>query len=57
MAGLSRRHPNLNVPNLEAAAAARTLGATVWLSERATAGVLPSVLDADRIAWRTVELA
>jgi hypothetical protein len=57
MADLSRRHPHLDVLNLEAAAAARTLGATVWLSERATAGVLPSVLDADRIAWRTVELA
>lgn len=41
MVDIAGRHPRLNLLNLEAAAAARLLGATIWLSEPATAGTLP----------------
>ena len=41
MAQLSRRHPRLNLLNLEAAAA----------------GVLPEVLASERLHWRTIEIA
>jgi hypothetical protein len=57
MAELSERHPRLNLLNLEAAAAALALRATVLLSAEAAQGVLPAVLDAERITWRTVEIA
>ena len=56
MAELSRAHPLLNLLNLEAAAAAIVVGAEVWLSPPATGGLLPSVLDAAGIAWRSVEV-
>jgi hypothetical protein len=56
MAELSERHPRLNLHNLEAAAAALELGATVLLSTDGARGVLPAVLDAERITWRTIEL-
>lgn len=56
MADLSGVHSQLNLLNLEAAASARVLDATVWLSECGAAGVLPGVLDAERISWRTVEV-
>ncbi|MCU1372921.1 MAG: hypothetical protein JWO68_207 [Actinomycetia bacterium] len=54
MARLAARHPRLNLLNLEAAAAAQLLSATVWLSEESAAGVLPSVLEAEGITWRTI---
>lgn len=57
MADLSRRHPNLNLLNLEAAASARLLGAAVWLSEAAASGVLPAVLDAEGVPWTAVAIA
>ena len=38
--------------NLEAVAAARVFGATVWLSDSAADGLLPAVLDAEGIPWR-----
>lgn len=56
MAELSRTHPQLNLLNLEAGAAALVLGAVVWLSPQATTGVLPAVLDAAGIAWEAVEV-
>lgn len=56
MAELSERHPRLNLLNLEAAAAGRVLDATVLLSIEATRGVLPGVLDAENIRWRTVDI-
>ena len=56
MAELARRHPQLNLLNLEAAAAGVTLVAEVWLSPAASAGVLPGVLDSEGIRWRTIEL-
>jgi len=55
MAELSQRYPRLNLLNLEAAAAALTLDATVWLSRQAASGILPGVLDAEGIPWRTLE--
>lgn len=57
MAELSGRHPRLNLLNLEAAAAGLVLDATVLLSAEATRGILPAVLAAERIRWRTVTIA
>jgi hypothetical protein len=57
MAELSERHPRLNLVNLEAAAAGLVLDATMLLSIEATRGVLPEILDAENIRWRTVEIA
>ncbi len=54
MAALSGRHPRLNLLNLEATAAALVLGGAVWMSEEAAAGLLPAVLDAEGVLWRTV---
>jgi hypothetical protein len=56
MAEVALRHQRLNLLNVEAVAAARTLGASVWLSEQSAAGVLPSVLDAENIKWTMVTL-
>lgn len=56
MAELSERHPRLNLLNLEAAATALALDATVLLSAEAARGVLPAVLDAEGVAWRTIEI-
>jgi hypothetical protein len=57
IAELSERHPRLNLVNLEAAAAGLVLDATMLLSIEATRGVLPVILDAENIRWRTVEIA
>lgn len=54
MVDLARRHPKLNLLNLEAAAAARSLDAAIWLSPDGAAGVLAPVLEAEGIAWTTV---
>ena len=51
MASLSGRHRQLNLLNLEAAATASVLGATVLLSPPAADGILPAVLDAEGVAW------
>lgn len=56
MAELSERHPRLNLLNLEAAASARVVQATVLLSSQAAKGVLPTVLDAEGISWEIVDL-
>lgn len=56
MAELSDRHPRLNLLNLEAAASARMLEATVLLSSQAAKGMLPTVLDAEGVSWEIVEL-
>jgi hypothetical protein len=55
MADIARRHPQLNLLNLEATATALVLGATVWLSGPSAAGVLPSVLDDEGIGWEVIE--
>jgi hypothetical protein len=54
MVDVASRHPHLNLLNLEAVAAARVLEATMWLSPAATGGILPEVLDMERIPWETV---
>lgn len=53
MVDIVSRHPRLNLMNLEAAAAARQLGARVLLSPPAAGGVLAPVLDAENIPWDT----
>src|SRR5438094_407460 len=57
MVGVADRHPRLNLLNLEAAAMAQILSGTVWLSAQGAAGILPAVLDAEGVPWRTVALA
>ncbi len=56
MVALHQRHPQLNVMNVEAAAAAALLEARVLLSACGAEGVLPAVLDADAIPWRIVSI-
>lgn len=56
MAELSERHPQLNLLNLEAAATGIVLGATMLLSIETARGVLPEILDAENIRWRTVKI-
>jgi hypothetical protein len=56
MARMASRHPRLDVLNLEAAATARLLPATVWLSEQSAGGVLPSVLEAEGVAWSMISI-
>ncbi|MGN6695429.1 MAG: hypothetical protein ACTHN0_14730 [Aquihabitans sp.] len=55
MAELARRHDRLNLLNLEVVASAAILRATVWLTAESAAGVLPAVLDAERVRWRVIE--
>lgn len=57
VAVLARRHTQLNLLNLEAAASGLVLEAEVWLSEEAARGVLPAVLDAEGTRWKTVSVA
>jgi hypothetical protein len=56
MVDVAGRHPRLNLLDLEAVAVARLLSGTAWLSEQAREGILPPVLDAEGIAWRTVPI-
>lgn len=53
MARVAERHPRLNLLNLEATAAGLCLNATLMLSEESASGILPTVLDAEGLAWRT----
>lgn len=57
MVDIAARHPRLNLLNLEAAALARSLPATVWLSEESAAGILPSVLEGEGVRWTAVAIA
>jgi hypothetical protein len=56
MAELSERHPRLNLLNLEAVASGLVLNATMLLSNETARGVLPEMLGAENIKWRTVEI-
>ncbi|MGQ0744739.1 MAG: hypothetical protein ACT4OS_10485 [Acidimicrobiales bacterium] len=56
MARLARRHPQLDLPDLEAAAAAVLNGWLVLLSPPAARGVLPPVLDEEKLGWEVVDL-
>jgi hypothetical protein len=55
MVDVARSQSRLNVLNVEAVAAARTLSARVLLSPAAAAGVLGPALDAERIRWSVSE--
>lgn len=57
MVDIAGRHPRLSLLNLEAVAVARLLVGTIWLSEQAAVGILPPVLDAEGIAWKTVPIS
>ncbi|CAN5133333.1 hypothetical protein BH18ACT4_BH18ACT4_00690 [soil metagenome] len=54
MARIASRHPRLNVLNLEAAALAKLLLASVWLSEQSAGGVLPAVFETEGVPWSTI---
>jgi hypothetical protein len=56
MAQIAKRHPRLNLLNLEAVAMGQLLGATVWLSAEVAGGVLPAVLDQEHVAWQAVTI-
>jgi hypothetical protein len=56
MAQIAKRHPRLNLLNLEAVAVGQLLGGALWLSVEAAGGVLPPVLDQERVAWRAVTI-
>lgn len=55
MVAVQRRHPQLNVMNIEAAAAARLLATRVALSTPAARGVLARVLDDEHINWDIID--
>ena len=56
MAQIAKRHPRLNLLNLEAVAVGKLLAGTLWLSLEAAAGVLPAVLDEEQVAWQAVAI-
>jgi hypothetical protein len=56
MVRVHQRHPQLNVMNVEAVAAAGMLEARVLLSSRGSEGMLPHVLDAEGLAWKIVKV-
>lgn len=57
MAHIAKRHPRLNLLNLEAVAVGQLLGGTMWLSAEAAGGVLPDILDQEQVPWETVAIA
>lgn len=54
MVAVAGRHPRLNLLNLEAAATAHMLQATIWLSPEAASGILRAVLESEGLDWKTV---
>jgi hypothetical protein len=54
MAQIAKRHPRLNLLNLEAVAVGQLAGGILWLSPEAASGVLPGVLDQEHVAWHAV---
>ena len=54
MAQVAARHPRLNLLNLEAVAHAKVVGAMVWVSPQTADGILPGVLQSERVPWTTV---
>jgi hypothetical protein len=56
MARIAKRHPRLNILNLEAVAMGQLLTGTLWLSAEAAEGILPAVLDQEHVAWRTIAI-
>ena len=56
MVTIHQRHPQLNLMNVEAVAAAGVFEARALLSSRAAEGILPHVLDAEGLAWKVIEV-
>lgn len=56
MAQIAKRHPRLNLLNLEAVAVGQLSGGTVWLSVEAANGVLPPVLDQEHVSWQVITI-
>jgi hypothetical protein len=56
MARIAKRHPRLNLLNLEAVAVGQILAGTLWLSVEAASGVLPAVLDEEHVDWKAFEI-
>jgi hypothetical protein len=56
MVEIAGRHSRLNLLNLEAVATGQLLDATLWLSAESAAGLLPAVLDAEGVGWRTITI-
>jgi len=56
MVVIAGRHPRLNLLNVEAVAVGRLFGATLWLSEETTRGVLPAVLEAENVSWEPITI-
>jgi len=56
MVDVAGRHPRLNLLNIEAVAVSRLLSGTIWLSEATAQGILPPVLQAEGVAWKTVQI-
>jgi hypothetical protein len=54
MVAVHRRHPTLNLLNVEATAAATMNSARVLLSHLAAQGLLPSALDQQGTEWEVV---
>ena len=52
MVGVASRHPRLNLLNIAATAAAIDTADVVWLSPKASEGLLPDVLNAEGVRWR-----
>ena len=56
MAQIARRHPALNLLNLEAVAVGQLTGAQVWLSTETARGLLPAVLDQEGVGWQVIAI-
>ena len=56
MVDMARRHPSLNLLNLEAVAAGQLLGAKLWLSRETSTGILPRVLDQEGVTWQLITI-
>ena len=57
MAQIARRHPRLNLLNLEVVAVGQLLGGAVWLSTESAGGALPDVLDREAVPWQTIAIS
>ncbi len=55
MVEVHRRHPQLNLLNLEATATAHLISARVLLSPPAGQGLLPAILDDEGIGWDVLD--
>lgn len=57
MAQIAKRHPQLNLLNLEAVAVGQLTAAQVWLSAETANGLLPAVLDQEGVGWQVIAIS